>query len=176
MEPNFWVQRYECHITAPYNAYVGGTKYDAYHGQVWYKGKMLFGLQNLDIKTRAHFLQDRASHSWCENKEKGTILDWVINEILNEEDKKEWSKKELEEQGFEWKYYTLQDNIRKQMKKHYGGGWKKDPSLPKLNRKLKGEFEKRPTQEEWDALHPTWKITEYERRRWIWSGQSFLIQ
>lgn len=149
-QPNYWIQRLCCHNNAFYNIKFGKRTHKVRCGQVWYKGKQYYG-DDIDIKTRKHHY--RYSHSWVETSD-GRIIDWVINDILRNRDCKVWNKKELEEKGFEWKYYVNESGICKQLRTLFGSNTKDERT-----RNVFGEFyfetdeekEERKREKNWDA-------------------------
>ena len=117
---DYWILGYDCVNNAYYNTnYLGNKKtHKVRCGGVWFKGKQLFGGE-MDITTRKFHYS--GSHAWVETTD-GKIIDWVINEYLEEDDYKKcvWDKKEMEALGFEYRYYDNEVAIEKKLRKQFG--------------------------------------------------------
>lgn len=117
---DYWIKHYCCVNNAYYNVYKLNNKktHKVRCGGVWFKGEQLFG-SRMDLTTRQfHY---RSSHAWVETKD-GKIIDWVINEYLEEPDLKKvvWDKKEIEALGFEYRYYDNEVAIERKLRKQFG--------------------------------------------------------
>ena len=160
-QSKFWIHRRSCHNNAFYNA-KADKKFKVRSGNVSYKGKTIYGYADLDIKTRQHHYG--SSHSWVESQD-GQIIDWVINDMLNRDDTIVWTKKEVEELGFEYKYYTNEKGIINQLKKLFGSGG---------GRNLFGDWEKKPTEDEFYAEEKRRKLnTRFYKYRVYDTKQTF---
>lgn len=117
---DYWIKHFTCMNNAYYNTYHLGNKktHKVRGGGVWFKGKQLFG-GDMSITNRKFERSD--SHWWVETKD-GKIIDWVINEYLEEPDLKKvvWVKSEIEALGFEYRYYENEVAIEKKMRKSFG--------------------------------------------------------
>lgn len=117
---DYWVKHFTCMNNAYYNVYQLNNKktHKVRGGGVWFKGKQLFG-GDMSITNRKFERSD--SHWWVETKD-GKIIDWVINEYLEEPDLKKvvWVKSEIEALGFEYRYYENEVAIEKKMRKQFG--------------------------------------------------------
>lgn len=117
---NYWIKQFCCMNNAYYNTnYLGNKKtHKVRGGGVWFKGEQLFG-GDMSVTTRKFI--ERRSHWWVETAD-GKIIDWVINEYLEEPDLKKlvWDKKEIEALGFEYKYYENEVGIEKKVRKSFG--------------------------------------------------------
>lgn len=117
---DYWVKHFTCMNNAYYNTYQlkNQKTHKVRGGGVWFKGKQLFG-GDMSITNRK--FEESDSHWWVETKD-GKIIDWVINEYLEEPDLKKvvWVKSEIEALGFEYRYYEHEVNIEKKMRKRFG--------------------------------------------------------
>ena len=129
---DYWIKQYECVNNAYYNVNSLGNKKHlrVRCGGVWFKGEQLFG-GDMDTTTRRFHYS--GSHAWVESKDGKTIIDWVINEYLEEDDKKVWSMDEIKEKGFEYRYYTNEVAIEKKLRKQFG-------TCGEADRYIKGEW------------------------------------
>jgi hypothetical protein len=149
---DYWIKHFTCMNNAYYNTYQLGNQktHKVRGGGVWFKGKQLFG-GDMSITNRKFERSD--SHWWVETKD-GKIIDWVINEYLEEPDLKKvvWVKSEIEALGFEYRYYEHEVNIEKKMRKQFG-------KCGEIDRKCFGE---------WSGTHqPYERKREEERKRSI---------
>jgi hypothetical protein len=117
---DYWIYGFQCVFNAYYNTkFLKNTKtHKVRCGGVWYKGTQLFG-GNMNIEPRKFYYGN--SHAWVETTD-GKIIDWVINEYLEEDDPKKcvWDKKEMEALGFEYRYYDQEEKIEKKLRKQFG--------------------------------------------------------
>jgi hypothetical protein len=121
MSSNYWIKQMCCINNAYYNThYLGNQKtHKVRCGTVSFKGHDIF-TSDLNVSPRK-FNFYRGSPWWVETSD-GKIIDWVINEYLEEPDLKKlvWDKKEIEALGFEYKYYVNEVGIEKKTRKMFG--------------------------------------------------------
>jgi len=114
---NYWINKNNCYWNALYHTKHHKDKKNNIQrlGAVYYKGVALEGDGNeLDISAKKFYRG--AGHTWTETKD-DYIIDWVINNTLNisSNEKVKWSKEELKELGFEYKYYKNEKGIKKKV-------------------------------------------------------------
>lgn len=117
---DYWIYNHMCVNNAYYNTYHLGNKktHKVRCGGIWFNGKQLYGGE-MNITTRKFYYGD--SHAWVETKD-GKVIDWVINEVLEEDDPKKcvWTMSELKDKGIEYRYYDEEVAIEKKLKKQFG--------------------------------------------------------
>ena len=124
-QPNYWISRNNCYWSSAWNTkhlkIKGNT---ARFGCIYYKGKCLFGNDrdfNLFETIPTRKFHYSAGHTWTETKD-GEIIDWVVNSVLKipSTEKVLFKKEELEQMGFEWKYYENEKAIKTKTNKMFG--------------------------------------------------------
>jgi hypothetical protein len=112
---DYWLCQNNCHHISHYNYKLDKKNHTIRAGLVKYKGELLWGTKK-EFTTREFKYYE--GHSWLETKD-GNIVDWVINETLQRSDKKIWTKKEIEDLGFEYIYYDNEKPILNKLKKQF---------------------------------------------------------
>lgn len=121
IEDKFWLNKDNCYWNVLYHTKHHNNKKNHTQrlGIIYYKGEQIAGGGNdLDISTRLYY--NGGGHTWTETND-GFVIDWVINDKLNipSSEKVKWSKTELTELGFEYKYYKNEIGIKKKVEKSF---------------------------------------------------------
>jgi hypothetical protein len=133
-QTNYWISKKNCYWNSAWNAKhlnIKGNK--ARYGCIYYQGKCLYGNDgdfNLFETIPTRKFHYGCGHTWTETKD-GEIIDWVVNDVLKIPSSQQivFKKSELEEKGFEWKYYENEKAIKTKTEKMFGCNCKQEAKV-----------------------------------------------
>ena len=154
-----------CHFDAQYNTLHFPKQKNKWRlGVVYKNGRAQYGNDtdyNKFESIEPKMYHYGCGHSWTETKD-GDVIDWFINYDQKKpvEEKAVWTKAELAELGYEYKYYTNEDAIRRKTQRDLSKCNKKKNPTEKCCCEYNYDYWKR------DRLDKTFDFTRNIRKEW----------